>query len=88
MPSIPVTPIENLLVSPNPAPPPISTRAQDVRAQEVPAATCIDAAGHVISCSVCKRVSVLERALLVLVSAVVASLLTLLVVWRVRIKYN
>lgn len=95
---IPVTPIEKILgtqsqlntsppvfahgalphVSVQGTPPPIVVQG----AASPSVATCLDASGHVVSCSMCKRVTILERALLVVLSAVFASAVTAIVLVR------
>jgi hypothetical protein len=83
-----VTPIENLM-SPqptaqyassiqNPGPRPVAVKSSTTYAE----ATCLDAAGHVVACSVCKKLETLERVLCILVSAVISSLVTAILLWR------
>jgi hypothetical protein len=86
---IPVTLIENLVHAPpqsNLQAPrtPLQT-ANPFRPVVVAAsneATCMDAAGHVVACSVCKKLGKLERLLYVLVSAIISSFLTGVILWR------
>lgn len=81
---ISVTPIENLMFPERVAArtalekPPVLVKA----ATTTLAPNCVDVAGHSVTCSVCKRVDLLERSLLVVVSALVSALMTALVVWR------
>jgi len=82
-----VTPIENVLFPRRAA---AKTEVEKppvlVKAAEAVAAAPIDA--HSAACSVCKRVDLLERTLLVFVSVVVSSLLTALVAWRLLRNNN
>ena len=85
---ISVTPIENLLF-PSRVPPPRSKTPTQIGVEQMTVdsspplvATCIDAAGHAVACAVCKRVGVLEKTLLIIVSAVVSSIVTACVFWR------
>ena len=74
---IPTTPVENLF-NPTQASPPTVVRASTSYAEP----TCVDASGHVISCSVCKKLGLLEKTVYVLISAILSSLITGFIIVR------